>query len=511
MDVDQIAKDEDMSPFGEAIAAGDGARVEVLLAQGAKVNALASKFYGTPLQVAIDAKQEAIQRLLVERGADLKAKGGELGQTILHDACDENIRWLIERALAAGADVNAVDAQGRTPLYRAKDAWTAEQLLARGAKVEVRDEDGRTPLLFTIGHDGVTPVLRAHGADLGAVDGNGVTLLQEAARFDDLALVKELLERGHPQDPDHYGYTPLHSAAAYGNVAVARVLLAAGAAPDARAKSGESPLYQAVSQESPAELVALLLDAGADLSVTTDRGSLFDLLFEDEIGSDQLEVARLLIERGKPTPKQLQAFRRAEQKVAALKAKLAAFDWAPLSDHLIAATTRAVAGFAREHADEVFSAFGFDCNAQEGGEVLFCLNTEARARAQADEAARWNPGDWAYQEFASLNDDKRWRGLVKPLGRDGLDRASAEALLLAIARAAFRLDGKGAFAGLKRTSDFAVWVSDHDETLEVSQARMNCARAAAPRPQTRPLPRAKKKTPTKRPRPAKPKKRPRKR
>jgi hypothetical protein len=67
--------------------------------------------------------------------------------------------------------------------------------------------------------------------------------LLDAAREGDAARVKELLRKGaNANARDKSGWTPLHWAASYGRVDVARLLLEHGADPGIRDKDGRTPL-----------------------------------------------------------------------------------------------------------------------------------------------------------------------------------------------------------------------------------------------------------------------------
>lgn len=73
------------------------------------------------------------------------------------------------RLLDTGADVNASNNYGRTPLHEA--AWNdntavAELLIAKGADVNAADGDGKTPLYWAARYDNVAvaELLRKHGA-----------------------------------------------------------------------------------------------------------------------------------------------------------------------------------------------------------------------------------------------------------------------------------------------------------------------------------------------------------
>src|SRR5262249_59527887 len=71
-------------------------------------------------------------------------------------------------------------------------------------------------------------------------------------------VVGELLRGGARPDAD-----ALEAAGLFGRVGVARLLLAAGADPNGTGMGGTTPLQTAVDENFP-EVVALLLEAGAD-------------------------------------------------------------------------------------------------------------------------------------------------------------------------------------------------------------------------------------------------------
>ena len=77
----------------------------LLLERGADVNAKGGK-YGNPLQAASLFGHEVAVRLLLEKGADVNAEGGEYGSALQAASCAGNI-YLVRLLLLNGADVNA--------------------------------------------------------------------------------------------------------------------------------------------------------------------------------------------------------------------------------------------------------------------------------------------------------------------------------------------------------------------------------------------------------------------
>jgi Ankyrin repeats (3 copies)/Domain of unknown function (DUF6438) len=90
---------------------------------------------------------------------------------------------VVAHLLAAGADPNAVDFEGATPLMYAAEVGTVEllrALLATGADVNAQDAEGRTALMYASDHcytDSVRLLVET-GADTTLKDNNGYTALK---------------------------------------------------------------------------------------------------------------------------------------------------------------------------------------------------------------------------------------------------------------------------------------------------------------------------------------------
>jgi ankyrin repeat protein len=102
-------------------------------------------------------------------------------------------------------------------------------LLAHGAEINAKNEDGRTPLHLAarLGSKDVVELLLAHGAEVNAKTNKGEKRMNSTPILDDH---KEVVMNMREDD----NRTPLHDAALNGNKDVAELLLAHGAKVDAK-------------------------------------------------------------------------------------------------------------------------------------------------------------------------------------------------------------------------------------------------------------------------------------
>ena len=247
----------------------------------------------------------------------------------------------VEACLAAGANVNAQNNRGNTPLYYRGDTplhyaasagnpEVVRALIAAGANVNAQNNRDYTPLHHAasvvnpkvVGYPEVVRVLIAAGANVNAQNDRDHTPLHHAAAVGNPEVVRALIAAGaNVNAQDHTGTTPLHNAAAVGNPEVVRALIAAGADVNARRHhDGETPLLHVTNYgfRYPSgvldfvrtlEVVRALIAAGADVNAQNDEGEtpLHHATFDDirlpvSAESDRvrpwLEVIRVLIAAG---------------------------------------------------------------------------------------------------------------------------------------------------------------------------------------------------------------------
>ncbi len=224
------------------------------------------------------------------------------GETLLHH-CSEPDR--IDVLIDLGADLNAKNSWGETPLFKAVSSGAPkeliEKLIDRGASLNVYSSYGSTCLHSALsrGDEDVFFLLARRGADLFILDGEGRTLLEAAVSscYKKPEIIAYLLQNGFsPNSPCKDSLSPLHLAVQEDDFETVRLLIVAGA--DVNFRGGrwykETPLHLAVQREA-LDLVQLLIQSGADVCAKReDHKSSLHLSAEN----DTTEIAQLLLEQG---------------------------------------------------------------------------------------------------------------------------------------------------------------------------------------------------------------------
>ncbi|XP_077482663.1 neurogenic locus notch homolog protein 1-like isoform X1 [Stigmatopora argus] len=166
------------------------------------------------------------------RGASLHERTERSGETALHLAARYARSDAAKSLLEAGADANARDNAGRTPLHAAlaADAQGVFQILIRNraTDLDARMYDGTTPLILAsrLAVEGTVDELINSHADVNAVDDFGKSALHWAAAVNNMEATIVLLKSGANKDmQNNKEETPLFLAAREGSYETCKVLL----------------------------------------------------------------------------------------------------------------------------------------------------------------------------------------------------------------------------------------------------------------------------------------------
>ena len=158
---------------------------ELTVTEGFGIMTSESKGAGNILIYAAESGNPEMVREILRHNPKLDAQDPK-GRTAIFAAGEYNAREkvgarveCVRLLVQAGADVNARDNNGNTPLHETFLTDVIEELLKHGADVNARNKDGETPLFTTVSDDAIRLFI-AHGADLSICNNKGETVMEAA-------------------------------------------------------------------------------------------------------------------------------------------------------------------------------------------------------------------------------------------------------------------------------------------------------------------------------------------
>ena len=307
----------------KTIRDGDIDRLRTMLESGVDPNAADDG--ELPLVIAIDGKQAAMFRLLLEFEADVEASDGQ-GLTPLITAVAAKQPKMLRALLDAGArNFDVVPSfPSMTALMWACENGQAEMvrmLLEAGADPQQENATGQSPIMMATEHPEIVTLLLKYGVDPNQPTSTGALALPVALSGRKNKSVRLLLNAGSdPNKPESQGQPPLLIAAKSQLAPPVRALLEAGAEPnvcftetdslDSSITKGATPLIYA-ARTGRRRIVQALLQAGADWSIADGYGKTAYDVAQDAgyAGIQQLieEVAGPELKKRPPTKEQYSA------------------------------------------------------------------------------------------------------------------------------------------------------------------------------------------------------------
>lgn len=196
----------------------------------------------TLLSAILHEDAEEVSRLALD------LQPNELNSALLRCVMLSENTDLLNALLAAGANVNHQDDDGRTAVFLAvkfSRVDMMEELIRRGCNVNIGkyNQSNCLHMASRRGNAGVVQSLVDAGHSLNAVNWGGNTPVLIACRFGHKEVVDKLLTSGADINiPNKLGHYPLHYAAFTGDVDLVATLIRSGARPDVRTHLGISPI-----------------------------------------------------------------------------------------------------------------------------------------------------------------------------------------------------------------------------------------------------------------------------
>ncbi|MFZ0535804.1 MAG: ankyrin repeat domain-containing protein [Candidatus Sulfotelmatobacter sp.] len=281
----------------QAIAKGDIGAVRVLLANGADLEAKDDRG-DTPMIVAVNDHNIAMVKLLLEKGADVSVRNN-YEETALTEAATSFDPEMLRIILSGNPDIKDKNAA----LLQAAENGPVVIHIADAPPSATGQNDRAATTAPELPWVKNVQLLLDSGADIEARDEEGSTPLMRAAAFGQTETFKLLLERGAKINVrDQGGLTPLIAAACSCAIAtmnstydIMKMLLEKGANVNARTRDGKTALIMAAGSPDSSASVKLLLNWGADPMAKDNEGKTAMTFAKDNWDPKKVELLKRAI------------------------------------------------------------------------------------------------------------------------------------------------------------------------------------------------------------------------
>lgn len=278
-----------------------------LVENGAPIEQPSTSYGATPLMVSAGWNRLKTMEMLLDKGAEINAVRTKDGWSALHNAARFGHHDLVVRLLERGACPNLrtiMDAEGWAAIHIAAKYGFEKVIGAfvdRGASIDLGTIGlGLTPLLITAGWNQIRTAkfLLENGANINATrTSDQWSALHTAARFGHLKMAELLLSKGiNSTVREKFGRHPIHIAAKFGHASIVKMFHGHGVAVDLLSeKTGITSLIYA-AEAGHLDIVELLLKEGANVNTTQGDNKRSPLYYASQNGF--LSVVKALLDAG---------------------------------------------------------------------------------------------------------------------------------------------------------------------------------------------------------------------
>lgn len=245
--------------------------------------------YPSPLFPALLFENYSIFKYLLINGVNVNTKIENtnsrltVGWTILHMASEKGNSELVELLLSKGANIEAKDLYGKTPLFYAFNKDILRNFISKGVDVNVRDNNNNAVIFEIAGmlDKDTMKYCLSKGINPDIKDKEGNSLLQFMALYGEKDIVKLLVSKGADVHSVNNNNTAvIHSAVLSGKVDIVRFLVNKGADLTIEDKNGNTVLHYAVQgkiaysfNKKRIELIDYILSQGIDINKLNNNNS----------------------------------------------------------------------------------------------------------------------------------------------------------------------------------------------------------------------------------------------